>query len=440
MTADNQQTSESRAPADGSHVWALVLLTSISICGFVDRILMQTLVEPVKAEFGLTDFQIGLVAGLAFAVLNVVLGLWVARIAERRRRMTLVSIGTVLWSIATAACGMANNFLQLVLARISVGVGEAVGLPASSSIVSDYFPKSKRSTAMSVLYLAPPVGAFIGFVGGGWIAQEYGWRETFWIAAIPGFILAALVTFVVKEPERGRFDGLGEKTDEVPSFGSVLRRTWKRYSLRHLLIGSVVASVVGFGVNAFLAAFLMRRFGYTLAEAGLIAGIIASLPASVSMIYAGWLTDRIGKRDARSYGFIPGISLLISAPVYMLAVTRSEPMHAVILLGVATLFMYTYIGPTFGVFQNMMHPRMRATSTAFNGMLYSLIGNGLGPLLVGALSDHYAADATQSGIGRGLMTALAVTAVGYLWAAVHYFLAMRTLRREWTLPIDGDGA
>ena len=423
-------------PHNTSHVWALTMLTCIAICGFIDRIIMQTLVEPVKAEFGLTDFQIGLVAGLAFAVLNVVLGLWIARIAERRRRMTLVSIGTVLWSIATAACGMANSFMQLVLARISVGVGEAVGLPASASIISDYFPKAKRSTAMSVLYLAPPIGAFIGFVGGGLIAQEYGWRATFWIAAMPGFILAALITFTVGEPRRGQFDDLGEKTDEVPSFSAVLRRTWNRHSLRHLLIGSVIASVVGFGVNAFLAAFLMRRFGFTLAEAGIIAGIIASLPAAISMICAGWMADRIGRRDTRSYGFIPGISLLIAAPIYILAVTRSDSTHAVILLGIATLFMYTYLGPTLGVFQNMMHPRMRATSSAFNSMLYSLIGNGFGPVLVGALSDYYATDATQSGMGEGLMIALAITAVGYLWAAIHYLLATRTLRYEWTLPIE----
>jgi MFS family permease len=436
MTENNREKTRSKLPRSTSNFWALAVLTSISICGFIDRILMQTLVEPVKAEFGLSDFQIGLVAGLAFAVLNVVLGLWIARIAERRRRITLVSIGTVLWSIATAACGWANNFIQLVLSRVGVGVGEAVGLPASASIISDYFPKSKRSTVMSVLSLAPPIGAFIGFVIGGYIAQEYGWRTTFWIAAIPGFFLAALVTFSVGEPLRGQFDSLGEKTDEVPSFISVLRRTWDRHSLRHLLTGSVIASVVGFGVNAFLAAFLMRRFGFSLAEAGVIAGIIASLPASVSMICAGWLTDRIGKRDARAYGFIPGISLLVAAPVYMLAVTRTDSMYAVILLGVATLFMYTYIGPTLGVFQNMMHPRMRATSSAFNGMLYSLIGNGLGPVLVGALSDYYAPDKTQTGIGEGLMIALAVTAVGYLWAAYHYMRATRNLRNEWDLPIE----
>ena len=180
----------------------------------------------------------------------------------------------------------------------------------------------------------------------------------------------------------------------------------------------------------------MWRFGYTLAQPGLIAGIIGSLPAAVSMLYSGWLTDRIGKRDARSYGFIPGISLLLTAPLYILAVTRTEALHAVVLLGIATLFMYNYIGPTHAVFQNMMHPRMRVTCFAVISMLYSLIGNGLGPLLVGALSDYFAADPAHAGNGESLMLALALVAIGYLWAAAHYLLATRTLRAEWALPIE----
>jgi predicted MFS family arabinose efflux permease len=397
---------------------------------------MQVLVEPVKAEFDLSDFQIGIVAGLAFAVLNVVLGLWVARLAERRRRMTLVAVGTVLWSIATAACGMANSFVQLVLARISVGVGEAVGLPSSSSIISDYFPKAQRTTALSVLMLSPPVGAFIGFVGGGYVAQAFDWKAAFWIAAIPGLILGLLAALTVAEPQRGQHDNLGQNTDAVPPFSAMLSRVWRRRSLRHLLVGSTVAALVGFGLNAFLAAFLIRRFGFSIAETGLIAGIIASLPAVVSMLASGWLADRIGKYDSRSYGLIPGVSLLIAAPLYILAVTRTEPTAAIVLLGMATLFQYTYLGPTLGVFQNMMHPRMRASSSAFNSMLYTLIGNGLGPVLLGALSDRFASDGGLSGPGEALMMAMAVVSAGYLWAAGHYLWATRTLREEFSLPID----
>jgi predicted MFS family arabinose efflux permease len=414
--------------------WALFLLAAISTCGFIDRIVMNVLVEPIKREFGLTDLQVGLVAGLAFAILNVVLGLWVARIAERRRRLTLISLGTFLWSIATALCGFAGSFVSLVFARIGVGVGEAVGLPATSSVISDYFPREKRATAMSVLMLAPPIGAFLGSAGGATIAQAFGWRAAFFIAAVPGFVLAALVWFTVSEPARGQHDRLAVGADTIPSFGAVLRRIGERRSLRHLFAGSTIASLVGFGLNAFLAAFLLRRFGFSVAQSGVIAGLIASLPASLSVIGSGMLADRIGRRDARAYGFIPGVSLLVAAPLYMLAVTRDSAALAIALLAVAAVVQYTYLGTTQGVFQNMMHPRMRASATAVTSLVYSLVGGGLGPILVGALSDRFA-EGGAGGAGAGLATAMAVVAAGYLWAAGHYLWATRSLRREMTLPI-----
>ncbi|MDB5690434.1 MAG: major facilitator superfamily protein [Sphingomonas bacterium] len=413
--------------------WALFLLAAISTCGFIDRIVMNVLVEPIKNEFALTDLQIGLVAGLAFAVLNVVLGLWVARIAERRRRLTLISIGTLLWSIATAVCGFAGSFVQLVFARIGVGVGEAVGLPATSSVISDFFPRNKRATAMSVLMLAPPLGAFLGSAGGALIAQAYGWRAAFLFAAMPGFLLAILVWLTVGEPRRGHYDGLAANAAEVPPFSAVLRRIADRRSLRHLFAGSTIASVVGFGLNAFLAAFLLRRFGYGVAQAGVIAGLIASLPASFSVVGSGWLADRIGRRDPRAYGYIPGIALLLSAPLYMLAVTRESAGASIALLAVAAVFQYAYLGTTSGVFQNMMHPRMRASATAVTSLVSSLVGGGFGPILVGGLSDRFSAGTV--GPGGGLAMAMAVVSIGYAWGACHYLWATRTLTRELALPI-----
>src|SRR5687768_15404540 len=226
---------------------ALVLLTAISTVGFVDRIVMNVLAVPIQAEFELSDTQVGLLTGLAFAVLNVALGIVIARYAERGRRLSLIAIGTLLWSLATAACGLVTNWVQLLLARIGVGVGEAVGLPATQSVISDYFPPERRATAMSVLLLAPPVGAFLGSAGGAWIGQEYGWRTAFLIATIPGALLAVAAWALVAEPPRGRFDaGAG---DEVPSIGAVFRRLAGLGSARQLLAGSTIASMVGFGLN-----------------------------------------------------------------------------------------------------------------------------------------------------------------------------------------------
>ena len=408
------------------------MLTAISTCGFIDRVIMNVLVHPIKAEFRLSDTQMGLLGGLAFAVLNVLLGIWVARLAERRRRVTLIGVGTFLWSVATAFCAAASSFLTLALARVGVGVGEAVGLPSSQSVVSDCFPRERRTTAISVLVLAPPIGAFLGLTGGGLIAQEWGWRWAFLIAAAPGFLLSALVLLTVEEPPRGRHDGLGADGDSVPPLRAVLARMWRRHSFRHLLIGSTVASAAGFGVNLFLTTYFVRRYGYSLAEAGLTTGLIASLPAVLGVAGSGWLADRLARRDARAYATVPGLCLLLTTPLYIFAVTRESAGAAIALLAAATLVQYNYLGPSQGLFQNLMHPRMRATSTAVVGIFYSLLGAGLGPWLVGGLSDHFA---VAHGPATGLTIALALTALLYLWAALHFFLAARRIREELALPL-----
>jgi MFS family permease len=405
---------------------ALTLLTAISTIGFVDRIVMNVLAVPIKAEFGLSDTQVGLLTGLAFAVLNVAFGIAIARYAERGRRMSLIAVGTLLWSLATAACGLVTSWVQLLLARIGVGVGEAIGLPApAQSVISDYFPPERRATALSVFLLAPPIGAFLGSAGGSWIGQEYGWRNAFFIATVPGLILAVLAWALIAEPPRGRHDTV--TSDEVPSLGAVFRRLVGLGSARQLLIGSTLASMVGFGLNSFMAFLLVRKFDFSLAEAGLFAGLLASLPGAISVVAGGRLADWVGARNPAAYALIPGLCLLVAAPIYIFAITRDGAAPLLTLVFVAALFQYTYLGVTFGVFQNLLHPRMRATGTALLNTLYTLIGQGLGPLLVGWLSDRLAPD---HGDGNGLAFAMAITAAIYLWAGAHYLLAGRHLKGD----------
>jgi predicted MFS family arabinose efflux permease len=404
---------------------ALVLLTAISTVGFIDRIVMNVLAVPIQAEFRLSDTQVGLLTGLAFAVLNVALGIVVARYAERGNRLSLIAVGTFLWSLATAACGLATTWINLLLARIGVGVGEAVGLPATQSVISDYFPPERRATALGVFLLAPPIGAFLGSAGGSWIGQEYGWREAFFIATIPGLLLALAAWALIAEPPRGRYDaGAG---DDVPSLGAVFRRLVGLGSARQLLAGSTLASMVGFGLNSFMAFLLVRKFDFTLAEAGLFAGLLASLPGAISVVAGGRLADRFGAGNPAAYAMIPGVCLLVAAPVYMFAITQDDVRLLLLLVFVAALFQYTYLGVTFGVFQNLLHPRMRATGSALLNTVYGLIGQGLGPLLVGWMSDRLA---PEYGGGNGLAYAMAITAAIYLWAGTHYLLAGRHLGRD----------
>ncbi len=411
---------------------ALTILTGIATVGFIDRIVVNVLVEPLKAEFGLSDTQIGLLTGVAFAVLNVGLGVFVARIAERRRRLTLITAGTIAWSIATALCGAAGNWVQLLFARIGVGVGEAVGLPANQSVVADYFPPERRATAMSILLLAPPIGAFIGAAGGAMVAQAFGWRAAFVAAAIPGVIFALLAYLFVAEPPRGRHDR-GDAAD-IPPLSSVIARFVKLRGARHLIAGSALASMIGFGLNAFIAALLMRKFGFSLVEAGLLSGALASLPGVISISLGGALTDFLGRTRPSAYALLPGISLFIAAPIYILAVTREDVVLLLAGMGLAALFQYTYLGCTFGTLQNMMHARSRATASALLNVIYTLMG-GFGPLLIGYLSDRFQSNGTSG--GQALAWAMAATALIYLWAGTHYLLAARHVGRDLAATREG---
>jgi len=399
---------------------ALTLLTAILTVGFIDRIVMNVLAVPVQAEFHISDTQVGLLTGLAFAILNVTLGIAVARYAERGHRMRLIVVGTLLWSLATAACGFVANFTQLLLARVGVGVGEAVGLPANQSVIGDYFPPEKRATAMSVLMLSPPIGAFLGAAGGGWIGQEFGWRSAFLIATLPGALLAIAAWALIAEPPRGRYDR--EASGEVPSLGAVFGRLMGLRSARHLVAGSTIASLVGFGLNGFFTFLLVRKFDMSLAQAAFWSALLGSLPGAIAVIAGGHLADAHGPKRPSLYAAIPGWCLLVAAPLYIFGITRSSAPLLLAVVFVAALFQYTYLGVTYGVFQNLLHSRMRATGSALLNGIYTLVGQGLGALLVGSLSDRLA---PRYGSADGLAVAMAITAAIYLWAAVHYLIAAR---------------
>ena len=402
---------------------ALGTLAAIATMGFVDRIVVNVLVEPLKAEFGLSDAQVSMLAW-AFALLNVVAGFVTARFAERVRRLTLIAAGVTFWSVATALCGAAANWPQLLAARMGVGLGEAIGLPPNQSVIADYFPVNRRGLAMSVLLLSPPLGAFIGFVGGGWIAQEFGWQATFLVAAVPGFVLGLVAWLFVAEPPRGQFDA--EKSDEVPPVSAFVKRIAGLPSARNLIMGGFIASGLSYALNFFFASLLVRKFGMGLAEAGLYTGVMASLPAALSIIGAGWLGDRLGARNPAAYALVPGIAMLVGGPLGAFGILQDSSGLLLACMAGSVFLTMGYLGVTFAAVQNLMHPRMRATASATLNGLYTLAG-GLGPTLVGLLSDRLA---PTYGEGRGLAIAMAVAGVAYLWSAAHYLNAARHLRAD----------
>ena len=402
---------------------ALGILAAIATVGFIDRIVVNVLVEPIKLEFGLTDTQVSMLTW-AFAALNVLGGFVTARFAERVRRLTLIAGGVTIWSVFTAVCGLAGSWAQLLTARMGVGLGEAVGLPPNQSVISDYFPANRRGLAISILLLSPPLGAFIGFVGGGWVAQTYGWEATFLVAAIPGFVLGIAAYIFVAEPPRGQFDA--EKSDDVPPISAFVERIWRLPSARYLVFGSFIAAALSYALNFFFASLLVRKFGMGLAEAGLYTGVLASLPAALSIVGAGWLGDRLGERNPAAYALIPGIGLAIGGPLGAFGVLQDDLTVLLICVGLSIFFTLSYLGITFATVQNLMHPRMRATASATLNGIYTLAG-GVGPTLVALLSDALLAD---HGEAQSLALAMAAGGAFYVLAALFYFLAARHLRAD----------
>jgi MFS family permease len=438
----------SPAPGRAYRGWVLGLLLTIYTFGFIDRMIVAVLGQPIKTELGLSDLQLGMMGGLAFAVFNAFLSLPIARLAERANRVAIISTGVALWSVATVLCGSVRSFAQLMFARLGVGIGEAV-VPAATSVISDYYPRERRASAISIYLLAVPVGALLGAALGAWIAQRFGWRFAFVAAGAPGVLLAAVLWLTVREPPRGRHDDPGHAEQVAPPLGAVLKRMIARRSMRHFIAASSMASAAGYGINYFLAPYFLRRFGLSLAHAGLLAGLISAIPGSFSILAGGFLADRCARRDARAYAWVPGIGVVLTTPLYLVSFLQgSWPMAAAMLM-VTGLVQYAYIPVGSAMSQNMMSPRMRSSSAAIYGLITSLIGLGLGPLLIGFLSDCYARrsyaagsfdldcaaahaqgaaclQASATGLQWGAMTC----ALLYLGAAVHYLFAAKTVRED----------
>jgi MFS family permease len=343
---------------------------------------------------------------------------------------------------------MVGNFAHLLLARFGVGVGEAV-VPAVNSVLSDYFPRAKRASALSVYMLAVPIGAFAGAALGGLLAQHWGWRTAFVVAGTPGLLLAVLLRLTVKEPVRGQYDDPAITAKSAPPLSAVLKRMVARKAQMHVIAGSAIASAAGYGINFFLAPYFNRRFGLDFTHAGFLAGLIGAVPGVLSILAGGLVTDLGARRDVRFYAWIPGWGLLLAFPFYVLSLLQGEWPLASVVLMVTGLLQYAYLPATAAVTQNMMQPRMRASAAAICGLIVNLIGLGLGPLLVGALSDvlaesiygdgefaaacHGAAaakNACAQASAVGLQWAMIAASTLYVWAAVHYFLAARTLKRD----------
>ncbi len=345
--------------ASNSTAWyALVLLTLVYTFNFVDRQLLAILQESIKAELSLSDSQLGLLTGFAFAIFYVTAGIPIARWADRGNRRNIVALALFIWSGMTALCGLVQNYAQLLAARIGVGVGEAGGSPPSHSIISDIFPPKRRATALGFYSMGVNVGILFGFLFGGWLNEYFGWRIAFLIVGVPGILMALLLRTTVREPLRGVHDG-GGATAEPVAFGEVLAVLRSRRTFLHIALGSGLNAFCGYGVANWSASFFIRSYQMPTGELGTWLAMIIGLCGAIGVFFGGLIADRMAQRDQRWYAWVPCIAGIIIVPLMTSVYLVDSAYTALALMIIPGLLFQTYLGNTIAVTHAIVSPRMR---------------------------------------------------------------------------------
>lgn len=401
-------------------------MTLVYAMNIADRFGLSTLIEPIKAEFKLSDSAVGFLTGVALAIFYVAAGLPLGLMADRVNRTRMIFWALALWSIMTALCGFARTFWQLLIARIGVGIGEAGGTPPSHSIIADCFAPKQRVAAMSVYALGIALGSAVGGIAAGWLAEHYGWRSSLMVFGLAGLPLALLL-LTVREPVRGATDEHAHPESDIP-LGETLKFIGQQHALLHILAGSALATFSGLGIVWWTPAFLSRSHGLNVGEAGTQVGLMSGAGGAVAMIATFFLMVYLARLDPKwQCRFVGIIVFLITIPAIAahLVVGRTS---ALLFLWLFIPFTNVYVGPTLALLQNLVRPRMRGITVAILLFTANVANLVFAPQLIGIASDMLARrmrDPNQS-----LRVALAVSAITGFWAAYHYWAAERSLRED----------
>ncbi|HEU4821249.1 MAG TPA: MFS transporter, partial [Qipengyuania sp.] len=369
-------------------LWILLI---VYIFNFIDRQIVNILAEPIARDLGLSDTQIGLMTGLAFALFYTALGLPIARYADRptTNRPRLIAIALATWSAMTALCGVAANFWQLLLARIGVGVGEAGCTPPAHSLISDMVPNEKRSSALAFYALGIPIGTLLGMLIGGFLADWVGWRRAFLVVGLPGVAMALLVVWLLRDPRQSALAPLTAAPSATPEL-SMFAAMWVLMQSRafvYLVAAGSAAAFLSYGKTTWTTIFFQRTHGMTPGEVGLWFGLAGGAAGILGTFLGGWLADRFGAANRRHVLTAPAIGMAVAAPIAFLAYQATSWQLSLALLFVPTLLNSLYYGPTYSSAQGLVPLRARAVAAATVLFFQNLIGLGLGPLFFGVLSD-----------------------------------------------------
>lgn len=399
--------------------FVLVMLTIVYAFNFVDRQILVILQEPIKADMGLSDAQLGLLSGFSFALIYVCAGIPIAYWADRGNRRNIVSLALAVWSGMTALSGFVQNYGQLLAARIGVGLGEAGGSPPAHSMISDYFPPEQRGRALSFYSMGIYVGILFGFAFGGMIAEAFGWRMAFLVVGIPGVLFAVVLRFTVQEPIRGRWDTAAE-TAQRPSFAETMAVLKQLPSFWYIAVGCALTAFVGYGVGNFFPSFLIRNHGLSIAQVGVVLALVSGIGGATGTYLGGYLGDRFGARDPRWYLWVPMYGGLIAFGPYLYVLLTDNTTHLLIILIFTNILTALYLGPCIAMSHALVPPSMRALTSAILFFVLNMIGLGLGPFLTGLTSDllapRFGDQSLRYAMVLASMTGLVAIALFYLGA------------------------
>jgi MFS family permease len=406
--------------------YVLGALTAVYTLNFLDRGLIGLLLQPIQADLHLSDTQLGFLTGIAFGLFYATLGVPIARWADRGNRASITSLAIGLWGLTVMSCVLVTNFTQLVLARIAAAIGESGCMPPTYSLVGDYFPRpAERVRAMAIYWLANPLAALISFIAGGRLNEHYGWRVTFFIMGLPALLVAVLVKATVLDP-RGSLPSGPAQRSILPGINDVLRWCWYQHSARHLGVGIVLLFTMGLGLSPWYAAFMIRTHGMGTAELGLWLGVIAGVCATAGTLFGGYAAAKWCAEDEQRQMRLMSVITAALVPSYALFLLVPGKVTALLALGPLLFLFSALIGPMFALLQRLVADRMRATTLALVMLLANLIGMGVGPQVVGILSDQLRTTVGNDSLRYAMLTLSLIA----LWAAYHFWKVSQSVRQD----------
>ena len=404
--------------------YVLAMLALVSFFNYLDRMVISMLVTPIQEELGFSDTQMGLLMGFAFAAFYATFGLPIARLADTRSRVTVLSVCMVLWSAMTAICGLVQNFVQMLLARMGVGVGEAGCVPSSHSLLADYVPAERRAYALGLFQTGGALGTMAGLMATGWIADQYGWRAAFFLLGIPGILVAIVVKYSVKDPPRNNYSAAPEP--EAQPFWEAFRSLLGRPAYVQILIAYSLGLFAIYGIASWTPEFFVRVHEMGLTKVGWWVGLATGLGGVLGTFGGSLMAPRYIAQDRRWEVWWPAWAYLICIPIYVAAFLTGHVPTAFALMFIASVVAGTSIGPGMASVQSMAEPHQRATAVAILMFTSALIGQGAGPLVIGWASDMLSPSLGADGLRWAIVLSLAV----FAWSWVHFMLAARNMSRD----------